>query len=429
MSALAIISILLALAFLCLQSWLVACEVNFVRLRHILLKEEEAVRIRAHGSLRYLLDTKRDFSLALRFGRVWCTLAFGVFLFPLFKGVFIVFSGSWGGQFLALALLFVMVIGCYFIVAVWAPRSVDSQQPERFLARSAWPLIGWYYMSWPLLTIICALGRKVLGDRVSSVGASLNLAEVDMQIAALYSEEKPLSSFVRSVFSNALRMSELEVSDVVLPRSQVEYFDLNEPIEENIRIAIESSHTRFPLCQGDLDRVLGIIHIKDLFREKAELSKMDLRKFRRKTLRIGSAESLEDAFQKLIRNKVHMAIVIDDFGGTIGVLTLEAILEELVGDIQDEFDIEESWITALSAQRYRVSGLVPLHDLEEALDVFIENDAVSTFGGLITQELGRIPEKGETLELNHLKIVVDEVDEKRVISAIVSVLPKGIVAD
>ena len=124
-----------------------------------------------------------------------------------------------------------------------------------------------------------------------------------------------------------------------------------------------------------------------------------------------------------------MAIVIDDFGGTIGVLTLEAILEELVGDIQDEFDIEESWITALSAQRYRVSGLVPLHDLEEALDVFIENDAVSTFGGLITQELGRIPEKGETLELNHLKIVVDEVDEKRVISAIVSVLPKGIVAD
>nr|HCR37474.1 hypothetical protein [Opitutae bacterium] len=145
MSALAIISILLALAFLCLQSWLVACEVNFVRLRHILLKEEEAVRIRAHGSLRYLLDTKRDFSLALRFGRVWCTLAFGVFLFPLFKGVFIVFSGSWGGQFLALALLFVMVIGCYFIVAVWAPRSVDSQQPERFLARSAWPLIGWYY--------------------------------------------------------------------------------------------------------------------------------------------------------------------------------------------------------------------------------------------------------------------------------------------
>ena len=113
-----------------------------------------------------------------------------------------------------------------------------------------------------------------------------------------------------------------------------------------------------------------------------------------------------------------MALVVGNFGEIVGVVTFESVLEELVGEIQDEFDREEAQIRALNTPNtYRISGLTPIHDVEEALGVEIERDEVSTFGGLITGELGRIPEHGETLTVSGMQITVDNVDERRVIGA------------
>ena len=120
----------------------------------------------------------------------------------------------------------------------------------------------------------------------------------------------------------------------------------------------------------------------------------------------------------MLRAKFHMALAVDEFGGIVGVVTFESILEELVGEIQDEFDTEEEQVRALLApDTYRISGLTPIHDLEESLGLEIENDEVSTFGGLITGELGRIPARGDTLSIAGMQITIDEVDERRVIAA------------
>jgi CBS domain containing-hemolysin-like protein len=115
-----------------------------------------------------------------------------------------------------------------------------------------------------------------------------------------------------------------------------------------------------------------------------------------------------------------MALAVDEFGGNVGVITLESILEELVGEIQDEFDSEEEQIVVLGGgRRFRISGLAPIHDIEEELEIEIDNEEVSTFGGLITGELGRIPEPGERLKCYGLNITVDDVDGRRVIAATV----------
>jgi magnesium and cobalt transporter len=133
--------------------------------------------------------------------------------------------------------------------------------------------------------------------------------------------------------------------------------------------------------------------------------------------------ALEEALERMLRAKFHMALAVDEFGGVVGVITLESILEELVGEIQDEFDSEEEQIIALDAgQRFRISGLTPIHDIEETLEIDIENDEVSTFGGLITGELGHIPLRGEQLHCFGLAITVDEVDERRVIAATVELI-------
>jgi CBS domain containing-hemolysin-like protein len=118
-----------------------------------------------------------------------------------------------------------------------------------------------------------------------------------------------------------------------------------------------------------------------------------------------------------------MALVRDDFGGTVGAITMENIVEELVGNIQDEFDSEAEQIEEIQENVFIVDGLTPIHDVEEKLDMDIEEDAVSTIGGLITSELGRIPEAGQKIRLKHLEIEALEVDEKRVLSARVRVIP------
>jgi len=183
-----------------------------------------------------------------------------------------------------------------------------------------------------------------------------------------------------------------------------------------------AGHTRYPICRGDLDECLGLIHIKDIFREESSASELDFMKLKRNLAVFPLETPLEEALERMLRAKFHMALAVDEFGGIVGVITLESILEELVGEIQDEFDSEEEQIVKLRGERrFRISGLTPIHDIEEALEIEIENEEVSTFGGLITGELGHIPKRGEQLDCYGLSITIGEVDDRRVIAATVQV--------
>ncbi|OIO60347.1 MAG: hypothetical protein COZ46_03555 [Verrucomicrobia bacterium CG_4_10_14_3_um_filter_43_23] len=252
-----------------------------------------------------------------------------------------------------------------------------------------------------------------------------NLIAKKLRLAYLAEEFKGkkgiFSKQTKRIALNALRIRGLDVSDVLLPRNQIQYLDLEDDIGENIKVAKESGHTRFPLCNGDLDHCIGIIHIKDLFHYDQKYESLDLREIQRKLLRVPEKTPVEQALERMLHLKIHMAIVIDEFGGTVGLITLERILEEIVGAIHDEFDTEEEMhIKPLARNRYQVAGLTTIHEIEHFLGISIDNNAVSTFSGLITTELGRIPEKNEKLHLHGMEITIDTVDDKRVIYGTVS---------
>ena len=261
--------------------------------------------------------------------------------------------------------------------------------------------------------------KRMLFRRLGvDVEDELNPLDLDVQIRAMGEDSHALSPVVRKIVNRALQMQELVVQDVLLPRSQVVICDLEEDFKANLKVMKEAGHTRFPLCHGSLDDCVGILHIKDMFRLSGPLAAVDLVKVKRNVAIFELETPLEAALERMLRGEVsHGALAVDEFGGIVGVVTFESILEELVGEIQDEFDSEEDQIRALRAPHtYRVSGLTPIHDLEETLGVEVENDEVSTFGGLITGELGRIPARGETLSLAGMRISIDEVDERRVIA-------------
>ena len=157
--------------------------------------------------------------------------------------------------------------------------------------------------------------------------------------------------------------------------------------------------------------------IKDIFRSDLSGRRIDFRKMARPAVYTGPDETLEGVLQQLMGEKLHMALVRDEFGGTVGVVTLENIVEELVGNIQDEFDSEEEQIEELQQDVFMVDGLTPLHEIEDRLGIGIEEEEVSTIGGLMTSELGKIPEAGQKVAIENLEIEAVEVDEKRLISA------------
>lgn len=250
----------------------------------------------------------------------------------------------------------------------------------------------------------------------------LDAYDAILQVNALAGGKIALSRYILNIIKNTLTLSELVVTDALLPRNEIQFFDVDKPIQENLQLAKTVGHTRYPLCRGNIDNCLGIIHIKDVFQYQGDIEKLDLTRFKRPLITFPEDTALENALEKLLRFRIHMALVVDEFGSVIGAITLENLLEQVVGAIHDEFDKEESLIVKLADNTYKVFGLAPLHELEKTLGITFEKEYtvdVSTFGGLVSSELGRIPEKDERLQIGPLSIRVDEVSKKRLICATV----------
>jgi CBS domain containing-hemolysin-like protein len=247
--------------------------------------------------------------------------------------------------------------------------------------------------------------------------------DVEAQIRSLVSDGMEMPPLAEKMLQNVLEMRKRVAQDILLPRNQIQFIDLEDDQETNIELIRKTGHTRFPLCEGDLDHCIGLVHIKDIFRSPLPDAKIDLRAIRREILRFAADEPIENVLQRFRRQKSHFALVTDEFGGTVGAITMEDILEELVGEIQDEFDREEPPMHELRKDVYRIDGLTPVHDVSDEIGIPIDAEDVSTFGGLITSELGRMPLANETVALGRLEVLIREVDERRVLMTEVTVLP------
>jgi len=416
------------IGLLIVSALLVACEISLVKLRYADPEEFDLAALRSRKRIAFLLNRADWAAPVMRFSIMAVTIALGLVLFPMleFSMQNIGFFQRQPGLTIKAIIAFLIAASVISLFGFLIPRGFALSSPMRALRLTSWFVIGLVACALPWFKVQRGLAKRLfrlLGVRFEH---DYNVLDYEVQIRALAEDQQPPSAYVRKMLRNALRLRDLEVSDVLLPRNQVQFFNLQQPLSENLDLARHTGHTRFPLCDGDLDRCIGLIHIKDLFRHPGGPSKADPRAIRRKIERFSSSMPLEEALQRMLAQKVHMALVSDEFGGALGVVTLETILEELVGEIEDEFDTPESdEFTQTGPDEYLVDGLMAIHDLEEELEVAIETDEVSTVGGLITAELGRIPRAEETVRLSHwgLEFTVKDVDERRVLSVSVKKVP------
>jgi CBS domain containing-hemolysin-like protein len=197
------------------------------------------------------------------------------------------------------------------------------------------------------------------------------------------------------------------------PRGEVVYLDLEEDFETNVKKALESRHTRFPLCRGHLDNTVGLIHIKELVPMMRDPNP-DLMRIRRELTPVPEMMSLEKLLKLFFFFFSHLAVVVDEFGGTVGMVTLENVLEELVGDIQDEFDSEKEEFHKINENEFVVDGGLGLYELRDAIGLELDSADVSTIGGYVTHLLGHLPKQGEQVKIEKYLVTVAQSDSKRV---------------
>jgi CBS domain containing-hemolysin-like protein len=225
---------------------------------------------------------------------------------------------------------------------------------------------------------------------------------------------KEVTETEREILINALELNELWVRDVMTPRNEVIVLDADEPFEKTLAIAIRSKHTRFPLVKGHLDQSIGLIHIKDLFTLLNDPDP-DLMRIKRELKMVPDTMPLDTLLKFFLKEHAHLAMAVDEFGTPVGIVFLDNVMEELVGDIQDEFDNEHSPFVRINDDEFVVEGSVTLNDLEGYVPVLsLESGEVTTVGGYITQQLERFPEVGETLTILGYEAKVTSTDGRRV---------------
>jgi len=359
------------------------------------------------------------------FGMLFCSTALGVMVIP--SVWLMAFEGKQRG--IASTLFLVLLVGILLMLGQMlfhttfgaiAPYLNPVKTPQ-LLAKFLYffgKFFSPFVISFQAITNSLTMFYKKRGDTFHE----LDTYDAVLQVNALSEGKIALSPYILNIIKNTLTLSELVVTDALLPRNEIQFFDVDKSIQENLQLAKTMGYTRYPLCKGNIDNCLGIVHIKDVFQYQGDMEKLDLTKFKRPLITFPEDTALENALEKLLRFRIHMALVVDEFGSVIGAITLENLLEQLVGAIHDEFDKEESLIIKLADNTYKVFGLAPLHELEKVLGITFEKEYtvdVSTFGGLVSSELGRIPEKDERLQIGLLSIRIDEVSKKRLISATV----------
>jgi magnesium and cobalt transporter len=218
-----------------------------------------------------------------------------------------------------------------------------------------------------------------------------------------------------SMIEGVFQVSELSARDILIPRAQIDWIDINESIQDTIAEVIRAAHSRFPVYENNRDNVIGILLAKDLLRHSQE-EDFQIRDWLRPAVFIPESKRLSVLLRDFREHRNHIAIVVDEYGGVAGLVTIEDVLEQIVGDIEDEHDtddIEDNIIT-VSESKYRIRGITELEQVNEALQTTFEDEDNDTLAGFILKKLGRVPHKGETIKIDNILFEVQRADARQV---------------
>ena len=412
-----LLAVLLLVLF---NAFFVAAELAFVRIRDTQLAPLAAKGNRRARTARHIVAHIDSYIGATQFGITLASMALGVLVEPVFRALLepvfplLKISNEHTQGTIAIAVGF--FVNCYLLIIAGelVPKAIAIR---RTLQTSLWvasPLNWFYRISYPFIWVLHRSSQIVL-RWLGFAGGELHdrHSEEELRVVLVAAQG---AGDRRDLILNALDLRHRTAREVMRPRNEITAFDTSASVAECIALAEKNRYSRFPICEnGDLDKTLGVVHIKDLYalRERAKTA-AELLPVARPLFYIPETASLDRLLRRFLDRKSHFAIVVDEFGGTVGIVTLENALEALVGQIQDEFDTEKSELVRLGENIWEAAGTLALHELEKIIGTVLHGENTTTASGWVTEKLGGFPKPGDYLSVGDFDLRVEAMDGPRV---------------
>jgi len=422
-----ILGIISAFVLVAANGFFVATEFALARMRPTQVRELEEAGRPGVRSLRHAVDHLDAYLAACQLGITMASIGLGFVSKPAFEALLepVVDPLAGSAETLAYVLSFAFAFGIVtFLHVVFGELSPKSLAIARNVSTAlvvAPPMRAFYLSTKPLVDVFNWMGNLVLKPfgvpPASEVGHTPH-TEDELRLLLRQSVSEGLinldeSEYAERVFS----FGDLRARQVMVPRSEIRYVTTDQSIEDAAHVATASGHTRLPLCPPDvgLDGAVGLVNAKDLLEAVLEGKRTDLQAISRPLRRVSESILIDELLTTLRTARSHIALVVDELGTTVGLVSMEDILEEIVGDIEDEFDPMREALIVRENGQVRVSGLAPLRLIEEELELEFPDAPEATLGGHVLEQLGRLPDVGEVVSVDGHEVEILRVDEARIV--------------
>ncbi|HEV7134047.1 MAG TPA: hemolysin family protein [Gaiellaceae bacterium] len=398
-----------------LNAFFVAAEYGLVTARRTRIIElHHQGDKRARDVLRITSDPPR-FIAAMQLGVTLTSLAIGALGESALSRTF----DAWMATALAIALAYLILTFVHVVIGELVPKGIALGHSEGTALGLAAPVRAFFTVFAPLVWVLRRSTEVVLKTfGLEPPGAEADaMSEAELRMLLTRSTEHgEIEQEERGMIEKVFDFADKDAADVMIPRPEVVALSISLPPDEALRAVIDSPYTRYPVYRETLDDVVGILHIRDLFSAMLErgIADVELEPLLRAAHIVPETKDLASLLQEFRRTNTHFAVVVDEYGGTAGILTLENLLEEIVGDIEDEFDVAEEEIEQIDEDTYRVPGMFPIDEFNERFGTDLPDEDFHTVGGFVFGQLGRAPESGDDVSWNGVRFDVLEIDGNRI---------------
>lgn len=303
------------------------------------------------------------------------------------------------------------------IFAEITPKSLAAQNAENFSLK----LSGFVYLNMLLVTPVSLILSKITGGLIKFLGGDVGedrkyITHEELKtIVKVSHKEGVLEGEEKDMIQNVFDFRDSQASDIMIPRADMVSIDINLPQKEIIDIISGKKYSRIPVYDGNVDNIIGILHLKDLiFLDKEDVTTVNFRDYLRNAHFTYSFKPIKDLFQKMKKDRIHMAIVIDEYGGTEGIVTLEDLIEQIVGDIEDEYDSFTRRVEKISEEEYLVDGNIKIEEINRLLDVDLASEDYDTIAGFVIGLINRFPDLHEQISYENLIFSAENIDKNRI---------------
>jgi magnesium and cobalt exporter, CNNM family len=410
------LELLAVAALILLNGFFVAAEYALVTVRRTRLHElEDQGNRRARLVLR-ITAVPPKFIAAMQLGVTVTSLGIGALGEPALRRTFDPLMAT----ILAIVLGFLIITFLHVVVGELVPKGLALGNSETTALIVSAPVRAFFAILGPLIWILqrsTELALNALGlEPPGAEGAPLSEAELRMLLSRS-TEEGEIEEEEQEMLYKVFDFADKEVSDVMVPRPDVVALSVALPPEEALKAAVESPYTRYPVYRESLDDIVGILHVRDLFRaisERGGVQAVSLGELVRDAHMVPETKDLAALLYDFRRTKEHMAIVIDEYGAMEGIVTLEDLVEEIVGEIEDEFDLPDESVERVDERTIRIEGTFPIDDFNEQFETALPIEDFHTVAGFVFGLLGRAPEEGDRVEHDGLAFTVVELEGSRI---------------